>query len=59
MMNALKNLMGKLADKENENSISLTRSLTDKIIHQDKDGEIDQEETNDIRKRISGERHRN
>ena len=32
----------KLADMENQNSISLTRSLSDKIIAQDANGEIDQ-----------------
>ena len=47
----------KLADKEKQNSISLTKSLVNKIIAQEADGEVDQNEIRDIKRRISEERH--
>ncbi|XP_050739099.1 uncharacterized protein LOC127009782 [Eriocheir sinensis] len=46
----------KLADKENQNSISLTRSLINRIIAQEAEGEIDQTEIRDIKRKISEER---
>ncbi|XP_050707996.1 uncharacterized protein LOC126993177 [Eriocheir sinensis] len=46
----------KLADKDNQNSISLTRSLINRTIAQEAEGEIDQTEKRDIKRKISEER---
>ena len=45
-----------LAEVENQNSISLTSSLTEKIVAQDTDGEIDQSAILENKRRVSKER---
>lgn len=48
---------GKLADKENQNSISFTRSLTNRTIAQEAEDQVDQSEIREIKRKISEERH--
>ena len=46
----------KTADEEYKNSTKLTKPLTERIVEQDKESEVDRDEIKEIKRQISQER---